>query len=403
MIQGDMAVYEAEDTEKSGLAKSNFLARMNHEMRTPLNAIIGMCTIANASDNIEKITGCLAKINEASIHLLGMINDVLDIAKIEAGSLQLGSAEFNPAQMLKKSSEKIRFTMDAKKQNLILNIDPDLPENIVSDEQRLSQVLDNLLSNAVKFTPPEGTITLSVKSIKRAAGSTCTLEVEVSDTGIGVSEEDQEKIFALFEQADGGTDRKYGGSGLGLHISSSIVRLMGGKIRLDSVPGKGSAFSFGITVEQGGTPAEKTAGAPGEIGQKAKFAGFSILLAEDVEINREIVTALLEDTGIAIDCAENGLQAVEMFKSSPAKYSLILMDIHMPEMDGFEATRQIRAHEAGGTTGFPGSIPIVAMTANVFKEDVDKCLAAGMTSHLGKPVDFAELMKELERYLRPGC
>ena len=403
---------QKEETE-SDLAKSNFLARMSHEMRTPLNAIIGMSTIAQTSDDLEKIAHCLIKINEASIHLLGMINDILDMAKIEVGTLKLTNAEFDLPQMLRKTCEMTKFMLDAKKQELLVDIDPALPETVISDEQRLSQVLDNLLSNAIKFTAPEGTITLSVKKLEEDE-KTCALEIKVRDTGIGMSAEELKKVFSsLFEQADGGMARKYGGSGLGLPISVNIVQLMGGNIWAESKPGKGSVFGFKITMERGKKKnettlysAEKTSGQE----QKSKFAGFSILLAEDVEINREIVLSLLEDSGVTIDCAENGLQAVEMYKASPMKYNGILMDIHMPEMDGLEATRQIRAFESepSNATGFTKGetrrnprkrIPIIAMTANVFNDDVQKCLEAGMTSHLGKPIDFEELMKQLDRYL----
>ena len=397
----DGAVSGPEEENESGRAKSNFLARMSHEMRTPLNAIIGMSTIAQTSEDPERIAHCLNKINEASVHLLGMINDVLDMARIESGNLMLSDAEFKPLTMLRKVIEANRFTLDAKKQNLNVDIDPALPETIVADEQRLAQVIDNLLSNAVKFTPPEGTIDFSVKKIKEDE-KTCTLGIRVSDTGIGIHGEELEKIFALFEQADGGMARRYGGTGLGLPISASIVHLMGGNIRVDSEPGKGSSFSFEIVVNLGNRKAGENSFSGGRNSAKAaeeerrpNYAGLSILLAEDVEINREIVISLLEDTGITIDCAENGIQAVELYKAAPEKYGLVLMDIHMPEMDGYEATRQIRAFEAGGTR----KVPIIAMTANVFKDDVDKCLAAGMTQHLGKPIDYNELIKQLNKFL----
>ena len=399
------------DTELD-LCKTNFLARMSHEMRTPLNAIIGMCTIAQSSDEPKRVSLCLEKINEASLHLLGMINDVLDMAKIQAGNLKLTYAEFNLMQMLQKTVGTRKFTLEAKKQNLILDFDPDLPETIVSDEQRLIQVLDNLLSNAVKFTPPEGTITLSVKKIEDSS-SICTLQITVKDTGIGIADEELKTIFALFEQAEGGMARKYEGSGLGLTISSCIVRYMGGEIMIDSERGKGSTFSFEIIVEKEDKNGRGYSFPDNacEV-QDSKFSGFSILLAEDVEINREIVLSLLEDSGLEIDCAENGLEALEKYKASPSKYSLILMDIHMPCMDGFEATRQIRAFEKEFEENLLGftdrscydrnlhkQIPIIAMTANVFKDDVKRCLSYGMSGHLGKPIEYEALMEQLELYL----
>ncbi|MDR2102949.1 MAG: response regulator, partial [Treponema sp.] len=529
--------------EQSNLAKSNFLSRMSHEMRTPMNAIIGMTTIAQTSRDREKMEYCLVKINEASVHLLGVINDILDMSKLEAGKFELSYSEFCFEKMLLRITGVMSFRINEKKQDFIVRLDRNVPVNIVADEQRLAQVITNLLSNAVKFTPEEGTITLSVVRVS-PPGSLCTLRITVADTGIGITAEQKKRLFSLFEQADGSIARKYGGTGLGLAISKSIVDLMGGDIWINSVPGQGSDFTFEITVEEGQTPregdpeqqidwgklrilavddspevleyfrefaaarginctlassgeevckileaaqgaAQKAAGensgpapfdivfadwrmpgmngveltgkikkkfgdkivvilisaaeqtviedkakaagidgfvpkplfssvlvdciyghletartnSPGtgkeEAGTKRIFEGSSILLAEDVEINREIVISLLEDTGVSVDCAENGVEALRLFEKNPAKYRVILMDIHMPEMDGFEASRRIRALDIPEAK----TIPIMAMTANVFKEDIDKCLAAGMNDHLGKPIDFMELMKRLEGYL----
>ena len=397
------AVPIQEDENEAGLAKSNFLARMSHEMRTPLNAIIGMSTIAQTSDDLEKIANCLKKINEASLHLLGMINDVLDMAKIEAGKMKLINEEFNLLNMLRRTSETRKFTLDAKKQNLDLDFDANLPETIVADEQRLIQVLDNFLSNAVKFTPPEGTIRFSVKKLK-GDEKTCTLEIKISDTGIGIPADELDKIFVLFEQGDGGMARKYGGSDLGLPICASFIHLMGGTIQVDSQPGKGSTFRFEITVDMGSTksPADSLTTTAGNNAAQNQpiFAEHAVLIVDDVEINREIVISYLEDTGINMDCAENGLKAVEFFKANSEKYGAILMDIHMPEMDGYEATRQIRAFEKEHSApGAVRQVPIIAMTANVFKDDVEKCMAVGMTHHIGKPIDYEELIKQLSGYL----
>jgi CheY-like chemotaxis protein len=255
------------------------------------------------------------------------------------------------------------------------------------------------LSNAVKFTPPEGTITLSVKKIAEQSGF-CTIRMEVADTGIGISPEQRKKLFTLFEQGDGSIARRYGGTGLGLAIVKSVVELMGGEIDVRSEPGKGSVFFFTITVERGEpipveTPLSEKEKKAGEE-PAMKYSGYRMLLAEDVEINREIVISLLEDTGVIIDCAENGLQAAEMFKADPLKYNIIFMDIHMPEMDGYEATHCIREFE--NERGLK-AVPIIAMTANVFREDVEKCIASGMNDHLGKPIDLAELFKKTDAFL----
>ena len=408
-----MADIERKIESESDIAKSNFLARMSHEMRTPLNAIIGMCTIAQTATDLERINDCLIKINEASVHLLGMINDVLDLAKIEAGNFELTNSEFNFTKMLRKIADALKFNLDAKKQNLVLDFDPGLPETVIADQQRLAQVLDNLLSNAVKFTPPEGTVTFSIKKI-REEGVICTIEVKITDTGIGITEEAIKKLFNIFEQADGSMARKYQGAGMGLIIASSIVHLMGGEIRVETIPGKGSAFSFEISLSRGielaaGKQNPERRGNVPFVEMGPKYVGKYILLAEDVEINREIVLSLLEDTGIIIDCAENGLRALEKYSEDPIKYNLILMDVHMPEMDGYEATRQIRVFEKEMNAclekanprvkGCEYNVPIIAMTANIFKDDVENCLAAGMTDHLGKPIDLEQLMSVLDKFL----
>ncbi|MCL2070465.1 MAG: ATP-binding protein [Treponema sp.] len=382
----------------SDLAKSNFLARMSHEMRTPLNAIIGMSMIGQTTTgDPEKVTQCLSKINEAAVHLLGMINDILDLAKIEAGNMKLAYEEFDLPHMLNKLSGMRKFMLDAKKLNLILDFDSALPKTVISDEMKLGQIIDNLLTNAIKFTPPEGDIKLTVKNLKEK-GQNCTLWVEVSDTGIGISEEDLKSVFSLFEQADGSLARKYEGTGMGLRLFSGIVHLMGGEINVNSELGKGTSFSFEITVEKGQEKTEEVAetGAAEAAEDKPRFSGKTIMIAEDVEINREIVMSLLEDLGPELEAAENGLEALEKYKADPDKFDLILMDIHMPEMDGHEATRQIRTFESEQSIE---RIPILAMTANVFKEDVEKCMEVGMDGHMGKPIDFEELMGKLDKFL----
>ena len=400
--EAEKALIQAkEEAELSNRTKSDFLSRMSHEMRTPLNAVIGMTTIAQDSHSQEKMEYCLDKISEASLHLLGVINDILDMSKIEAGKFELSNTEFDFERMMKRVTDMIGFKVNEKRQNFIVRFDPGMPSRIIADEQRLAQVLTNLLSNAVKFTPESGSITLSA----RMTGGTDhlrTFRFEVTDTGIGVTEEQKARLFAPFEQADGSVSRKFGGTGLGLSISKNIIELMGGRIWLESEPGKGSKFAFEITVAPG-KDGDKRVDSPdkknlsvmaGEQSLEGIFAGYTILLAEDVEINREIITTLLEETGVAIDCVEDGTGAVKRFTENPAKYALILMDIHMPEMNGYEATTAIRALGGEGA-----QIPIIAMTANVFKEDVERCLAAGMNDHLGKPIELDALIKRLRKYL----
>ncbi|MDR3365150.1 MAG: response regulator [Clostridiales Family XIII bacterium] len=385
------------DAEAANRSKGEFLARMSHEMRTPMNAIIGMSSIAKSSDDAERKEYCLTRIGEASGHLLGIINDILDMSKIEAAKFELSCAETDFEQMLRQAADNINFRVQEKGQNLFVNIGKGIPAHIIADGQRLRQVIANLLGNAVKFTPDGGAITLLAEKTAESADA-CTLLVEVRDTGIGISEEQQKRLFTAFEQADGSFSRRFGGTGLGLAISRWIIELMGGRVWVESELGKGSSFFFEFEAAKSKPCAEVqgdgTEGDSEPASIDGIFAGKTILIAEDVDINREIIAALLEPTAVSIDFAFDGQEAVGKFAASDA-YALILMDIHMPNMDGFEATQRIRASERPGAA----AIPIVAMTANVFREDVEKCLAAGMNDHLGKPLEMDKVINTLSRYL----
>jgi PAS domain S-box-containing protein len=391
---------KAEEAKSASEAKSRFIANMSHEIRTPLNAITGMTTIGKSADNLERKDYAFDKIKDASAHLLGVINDILDISKIEANMLELSPVEFNFENMLQKITTVINFRVDEKQQKLSIYIDGKIPQTLIADDQRLAQVITNLLSNAVKFTPEKGSVTLNARCIKEEE-DIYTIQISVTDTGIGITEEQQKLLFTSFQQAESSTTRKYGGTGLGLAISKSIVEMMGGKIWITSEPGSGSTFSFTIMAKKGKT-AETNAYNAGDSRQadgttdiNGLFKGRRILLVEDVEINREIVLALLEPTQLEIDCAENGVEAVRMFSEAPDKYEFIFMDVQMPEMDGYEATRRIRSLDAPkGKT-----VPIVAMTANAFRENVEECLAAGMDDHIGKPLDFEKVIEKLCFYL----
>jgi signal transduction histidine kinase len=379
------------DEENS--SKSNFLARMSHEMRTPMNAIIGMTDIARASDDPEKKEYCLTRISDASSHLLGVINDVLDMSKIGAGKLELSETAFTLGDMLRQVETVVRHSIEEKRQILSISAAADVPGNLVADRQRLAQVITNLLGNANKFTPEGGHITLRIRRLQDAGGM-CVLEFMVEDDGIGITKEQQARLFQPFEQADGSISRKYGGTGLGLVISKRIVEMMRGDIRIDSEPGAGSRFIFTIRAHEATAANElEGKGKRRKSGdeQRPVFAGRKILLAEDVAINREILAALLEGTGVQIENAENGRTACDMFAAAPDSYGMIFMDIHMPEMNGYEAARCIRAMDAPRAK----TVPIVAMTANVFREDIEKCRAAGMDDHVGKPLNMAEVMEKM--------
>ena len=384
-----------ETAEQGSRAKSTFLATMSHELRTPMNAIIGMTTIGLTGTDIERKDHSLRKIDDASKHLLGVINDILDVSKIEAGKFELSEVEFDFEKMLSQIETVISFRIDEKRLKFTVNVDKNIPKFMVGDDQRLKQVIINLLGNAVKFTPESGSVNLDIYSLEEGDG-VCTIKVAVTDTGIGMSREQQAKLFQSFQQADNNTSRKFGGTGLGLVISKSIVEMMGGEIWVESELGKGATFTFTVKMKCGGTEKQMTADhAIDRSNIAGLFEGRNILLAEDVEINREIVATLLESTLVAIDYAENGKEAVSMFSEAPDKYDLIFMDVQMPEMDGYEATRAIRELDVPSAK----NIPILAMTANVFKEDVENCLAAGMDSHIGKPFDFDEVIDKLSNYL----
>ena len=392
-----------EEALEASKAKSAFLSNMSHEIRTPMNAIIGMTAIGMREKSIERKDYAFKAIDSASKHLLGVINDILDISKIESGKMEISPIAFQFSVMLDRVVNVVLQAMQGKRQHFALEVAPDIPQVVKGDDQRLAQVIANILSNASKFTPEEGHIILSVKLL-HSAQNTCTLLVAVKDSGIGLSPEEQAKLFTIFQQAEAGTSRKYGGSGLGLALSKRIIELMGGTIGVESKKGQGSRFFFSVQL---GIPdqqeialqerMEAACGGDGENGTpEIDCSGHVILLADDIDINLEIVAALLEPTNVVIDTVKSGKEAFNAFVANPARYSLILMDLQMPEIDGLEATEMIRG------LGLPeaAKVPIIAMTANVFKEDVEKCMKVGMNGHLGKPIVLAEVKKVLARYLK---
>jgi len=396
LFRKDKQRMEAEEANK---AKTIFLSNMSHEIRTPLNAIIGMTTIGKMSPKIETKDNSFKKIEGASKHLLGVINDILDMSKIEVNKLELSYISFNFREMIQKVSDIVQPRIDEKHLLYMARVDDDIPEILIGDDQRLSQVITNLLSNATKFTPERGSIHLDARLISEK-NNMCRLIISVSDTGIGIAEEQIDRLFASFEQADAGISRTFGGTGLGLSISKRIIELMDGEICVESELGKGATFVFNILLKHGSKEDKELADKENnDISSFIdNFSGKTALLAEDVDINREIVITLLEQTHLSIECAENGTEAVNMFSRSPDKYDLVFMDIQMPQMDGYEATRKIRSMDIPRAK----TIPIVAMTANVFREDVEKCFASGMNGHIRKPIDYNEMIKIMRQYLADG-
>ena len=519
-------------TEQASHAKSDFLSKMSHEMRTPMNAIIGMTQIAGKSNELDKLKYCLSMIENSSTHLLGLINDILDMSKIEAGKFELENTSINIEKMLIRVCNLIIEKIELKNIKFDIVLGTNMRMNYIGDELRLSQVVTNLMSNSVKFTPDDGRIELSVDEVQKD-NDYGILRFTVKDSGIGMTEEQMGRLFNAFEQAESSTSRKFGGTGLGLAISKNIVEKMNGRIWVESEIGKGSAFifevklkrpaqqdstvifrniqpkdvnllvldgdrderiyfksitdSFGVNTDEadnadravGLVKLAKAAQKPYDvifvdwsqsekdgvdvirrltelidkntvivvmasflkwnkiekdvnkmgvnrfiskpffpsiilnlvsevIGETAKaidvksehtsdvpdFSNVMMLFAEDVEINREIFIALLEETKLNIDIAENGMVAFQKFKENPDKYDIVIMDVQMPEMDGYEATRSIRSLDVARAK----AIPIIAMTANVFKEDIDKCIASGMNDHLAKPIDIKAVNEKISLY-----
>ena len=397
-ISRDITAHKAaqEAAQAASRAKSSFLARMSHEMRTPLNAIIGMAEIARASiDNSVKTLSSVNQIIVSSRHLLRLINDVLDMSKIESGHLEILEQPFSLQKALAETLTIVSPRCAEKGLVFESNV-AQLPDmTLVGDKLRLVQVLINLLSNASKFTEAPGRVELAVDIVHESADQ-ALIHFAVKDSGIGLSDEQKARLFKPFEQADSSIASRFGGTGLGLSISCNLVKGMGGSIAIASAEGKGAEFSFELLFKKSDllhdSVQEYAAARPLEL------SGSRILLVEDIEVNSMIVKELLSPTGVAIDVAINGREAVDLFEQSkPGHYQLIFMDIQMPVMDGYEASALIRA------LPFPHArdIPIIAMTANAYKEDVARSFANGMNGHLGKPIDVAELMKCLATHL-PG-
>jgi len=391
--------------EAATRAKSEFLANMSHEIRTPMNAALGMLYLLQQTPLTDKQKNYLVKAQGAANSLLRVINDILDFSKIEAGRLEMESVPFRLGTVLDNLADLAAATIKERPIELVMVIAPDVSDNLTGDPLRLGQVLVNLTNNAIKFTE-EGKITVAVERVASDGGEV-ELCFSVQDSGIGMTPEQQAKLFTAFSQADSSTTRRYGGTGLGLAISRQLVENMGGTIRVTSEPGKGSTFSFtarfGCHCADGAplSPALPENEGHGAFAPPApaadSFDGVLVLLVEDNTINQEVAREIFEGWGVRVDVAVNGAEAVERIFAPGSSYDAVFMDVQMPVMDGLEATRRIRADRAFD------SLPIIAMTASAMTSDRDLCLQAGMNDQVTKPIDVPELFATLRRWVRGGA
>ncbi len=387
------------EAECASRAKTQFFSNMSHDIRTPMNAIVGFTSLALSHlDDTEKIEGYLRKISTSSEHLLSLINDVLDMSRIESGRMAIEKKPLDLSELLDSIATIIQPVAEAKSLRFLIDTAGMADVRVVSDRLRLTQILLNLLSNGVKFTEVGGELRLRVHQEAAAPEGCARYHFVVADSGIGISEEFQKHIFESFSREQTAQVDGIQGTGLGLAITKKIVDMMGGTIRLESEEGRGSEFDVCLTFRLAASPAKVGGEAAGAGRDRAAFdpKGKTILLVEDNELNQEIAVAILEEAGFRVEVASDGLEAVGKMEAADAgRYDAILMDVRMPVMDGYEATRRIRAMEAPARSG----IPIIAMTANAFEEDRRAAIAAGMNGHLSKPIDVELLMETLSEVM----
>ncbi|MFO1372699.1 MAG: ATP-binding protein [Candidatus Competibacteraceae bacterium] len=388
----EAALAAKREADSASQAKSEFLANMSHEIRTPMNAIIGL---AHLGLDVEpaKQREYLSRIQGSGMLLLSILNDILDFSKIEAGKVFLENVEFDLHDVVDRLSSAIGHQASEKHLNFSIHIAPEVPRHLTGDPLRLGQVLMNLASNAVKFTE-RGSVTVNIALVKEI-GEKVVLRYSVSDTGIGLTEEQRNRLFQAFSQADASTTRKFGGTGLGLAICKRLIELMGGDISVDSEYGKGSTFHFSAPCGRGrgrtGVMAKAELSQAGIAAKSNHLGGARILVAEDNKVNQLVIRAILERAKMEVIIVENGQEAVEMAQQQA--FDAVLMDLQMPIMDGLQATKAFRQDPR------LVNMPIIALTANVFQADIEQCLAVGMNDHVGKPIKADELFSKLERWI----
>ena len=405
-------IAEKERAEEANKAKSTFLSNMSHDIRTPMNAIVGYLNLAKAlNSDCESCNSCnrkncpnkipdrmydfLKKIDASSQHLLALINDVLEMSRIESGKMELELDGMNIVTALEEVHDMFATQMKGKNISFSVNTAEISNKFVVCDKNRLNRVLLNLLSNAFKFTPEGGNISVTLKQIG-GDDKTGSYELHVKDSGIGMTPEFAAKVFEAFERERTSTVSKIQGTGLGMAITKSIVDLMGGEIKVITAPGEGTEFVINVSFDIAEDMQEEVAADNKDAAQVINFEGKKILLTDDIEVNREIAKMLLESEGFIVDTASDGKNAVEKIAAAKAgDYDLILMDIQMPIMNGYEAARRIRALENNALS----KIPIIAMTANAFSEDVKNALDAGMNAHIAKPIDVDKMLETLAKIL----